>query len=240
MASLIQACINGSRTVDEHPGIPVSIEQIAADTQSVVAAGAGSIHIHPRDAYGRESIEPEVVAQTLLAIRRHSPDVPVGITTGAWITEPSRRPGVVASWVVHPDFASVNVSEDGSIELAWLLNELGIGLEIGVMTPQDAQLLLESGLVSVCLRVLVEIDHQPDPALVLTEVAAIESILGDLPVRQLHHGTGIATWKILQRALKRGHDIRIGFEDTLTLPNGETARSNTELVEIARDLAERA
>ena len=37
----------------------------------------------------------------------------------------------------------------------------------------------------------------------------------------------------------RGRDIRIGFEDTLVLPDGAVARENAELVVAAARLADR-
>ena len=50
---------------------------------------------------------------------------------------------------------------------------------------------------------------------------------------QLHHGAGRATWAVLAAARKRGHDIRIGLEDTTVLADGTAARDNTELVAAA-------
>ena len=47
---------------------------------------------------------------------------------------------------------------------------------------------------------------------------------------QLHHGEGPATWAVLDAAVKRGHDIRIGLEDVLTLPDMRRAPDNAALV----------
>jgi uncharacterized protein (DUF849 family) len=64
-------------------------------------------------------------------------------------------------------------------------------------------------------------------------VGEIEDALGDLPVPQLHHGDGPATWAVIERALPAGRDIRIGLEDTLTLPDGQAAADNADLVAAA-------
>jgi uncharacterized protein (DUF849 family) len=47
---------------------------------------------------------------------------------------------------------------------------------------------------------------------------------------QLHHGEGLTTWAVIDAAAARGHDVRIGLEDTSVLPDGTPARSNEELV----------
>ena len=51
-----------------------------------------------------------------------------------------------------------------------------------------------------------------------------------MTVRQLHHGAGRQTWAVLDAARRRGHDVRVGLEDTLVLADGSTARDNAELV----------
>ncbi len=35
---------------------------------------------------------------------------------------------------------------------------------------------------------------------------------------------------MIEAALARGHDVRIGLEDTTVLPDGTTARDNAQLV----------
>jgi uncharacterized protein (DUF849 family) len=37
-------------------------------------------------------------------------------------------------------------------------------------------------------------------------------------------------WDLIDAAVKRGYDTRIGFEDALVLPNGVQAASNAALV----------
>ncbi|MER6579665.1 3-keto-5-aminohexanoate cleavage protein, partial [Nonomuraea sp. NPDC001023] len=52
----IKACLNGSRAADEHPRLPLTPAELAADAVAVRRAGAGAVHLHPRDAAGRESL----------------------------------------------------------------------------------------------------------------------------------------------------------------------------------------
>jgi uncharacterized protein (DUF849 family) len=51
---------------------------------------------------------------------------------------------------------------------------------------------------------------------------------------QVHHGDGIASWAVNQRALIQGHGIRTGLEDTPYLPNGDIALDNASLIEAAK------
>jgi hypothetical protein len=110
-----------------------------------------------------------------------------------------------------------------------------VGIEAGLWQRQDAERLLASGLADRCLRVLVE-PITEDPVEAVARVAEVEDALGDLPVPQLHHGDGPATWAVIQRAIPDGRDIRIGLEDALTLPDGRAARDNAELVATAIQL----
>src|SRR6266496_3172732 len=131
--------------------------QLAAAAREAVAAGAAALHVHQRAADGSQTLAAEPCARVLRAIRSACPGVPGGRTTGAWIEpDPDRRLDLVARWEVAPDYASVNLSEDGAVPLLRLLLDRGIGVEAGVWTVADAEKLLASGLADGCLRVLLE------------------------------------------------------------------------------------
>ena len=66
----------------------------------------------------------------------------------------------------------------------------------------------------------VQVAHEIDTTL---EAAGVKA-------PQLHHGEGPATWAVLDAAVKAGHDIRIGLEDVLTLPDMRRAPDNAALV----------
>jgi uncharacterized protein (DUF849 family) len=236
---MLQACLNGQRPRAEHPAVPVTPAQLAADAAQAVESGAAQLHVHPRvPGGGRDTVEPRAVAETLRAIRVACPRVPVGLTTGLWTTDgdTERRHALVESWDELPDYASVNLFEPGSAELCDLLARRGVGIEAGVWTLDDAHLLLERGLAP--LRVLVETSDggAEDP---LAAAAEIDQLLVEEGVTapQLHHGAGADAWEMLDAALARRHDVRIGLEDTTVMPDGSPARDNAALVaEAARRL----
>ena len=115
---LIKAAINGARARTEHPAIPITAEQQAWEAAAAVAAGAGAVHVHVRGVDGRESLAPEDVANALEAIHAASPGTPVGVSTGAWIVpDVGRRLALIGAWDVLPNFASVNIHEEGALQL---------------------------------------------------------------------------------------------------------------------------
>lgn len=239
---LIEACLNGSREPVEHPAISVTAAEIAHEARRAVDAGAGAIHVHPRGHDGRESLEPAACADALDAVRAVCPGTPIGLTTGLWIVGGvQRRRDLLAAWRVLPDFVSVNFSEAGAEELAELAIKLGIGVEAGLSDATDARRLLDAGLESRCVRLLVEIDDEDDAKRALARAEEVDEVLdarGSSGPR-LYHGHGVATWAVIERAIRRGYDIRVGLEDTLVLPDGRTARDNGELIAVAVSMTQR-
>lgn len=229
---MIKACLNGSRSGGEHPCLPVSAADLATAAAASVRYGAGALHLHPRDAAGTESLDASDCARALQAVRKRCPGIPVGLSTGLWITASvTARLEAVACWESLPDFASVNFSEDGVAELCELLRGRGIGIEAGLASSADADLFLESGIN--VLRILIEVAG--DAVAAIQTAATIEAMLerGRVTAPVLEHGYDDATWPVLARAFARGYDVRVGLEDTLILPDGRIAADNAELVSAA-------
>ncbi len=228
---MIQACLNGRRTRDEHAAIPITPDDLARAAAAAVAAGARSVHVHPRGEDGRETLDGEARAKTLWAMRAACPGIEISVTTGFWIEgDVERRMTKLETWRVFPDVASVNLAEAGAVDLCrWMLDH-GIGVEAGVATVADTRALLASGVAHRCTRVLIEAEG--DASAALAEIERIDTLLDEakLTIPRLQHGYGAATWPILERAFQRGHDGRIGLEDTLMLADGATARDNAALV----------
>ena len=124
--SYIKACINGARTPDQHPNLPVTPEQLAAAAVAAHQAGAKAVHMHPKTADGVDSLRAEVVGPRWRRCAHAVPGLPLGVTTGFWaLSDPDERVRTVQAWEVLPDFASVNWHEPGSEPLAHLLLDDG-------------------------------------------------------------------------------------------------------------------
>ena len=229
---MIQAALNGTRSGAEHGAIPICPAQLATEARASVAAGAEGIHVHVRDADGNESLEAGDVAATLTAIRRACPGIPVGISTGAWIVpDLDARLSLIGSWTVLPDFVSVNLHEAGALAVIRLLLETNVGVEAGVWNAPAAKALVGSGLADRCLRILLEPAEASCSARI--NLRQIEAALAGVERPRLLHGLGRCAWDLVGLAAERGYDTRIGFEDTLRLPDGSRAATNADLVAAA-------
>lgn len=232
----VKACLNGQRTRADNPRVPLTPEEVAASAREAVAAGAFAVHFHVRDRDGRPTLDPDDMARTITAVRAAIPGIAVGVSTGAFIERDVKvRYDTIAGWRVVPDFASVNMREEGAAALAELLISKRVGIEAGLMDVAGARELVNTGLMPRCLRILLE-PGQPTLEAALANVAAIEEILGPQTqgsVPRLLHGSGATAWAVLAEAIARGYDTRIGFEDTGTLPDGTAAPGNGALVAAA-------
>ena len=83
---LIQACLNGSTTRAEHPAVPLTPAELATEARASAAAGAESVHLHPRDPSGAQTLIPDHVLAAVAAVRAAS-GLPVGVTTGIWTVD---------------------------------------------------------------------------------------------------------------------------------------------------------
>ncbi|MEM7112804.1 MAG: 3-keto-5-aminohexanoate cleavage protein [Chloroflexota bacterium] len=235
---LIKAAINGIRTGDFHPTLPFDHRKAAQASQQAIAAGAEAIHVHVWNDQGHESLHPDDVARWLSAIRAACPQVPVGISTGAWIVpDLAERLRLIAAWYVYPDFVSLNTEEAGFEGVADILLEKGIGIEAGLSTIASAKAFAWWKENGRSLRILLE-PNEPTTPLAKETVLGMEAILEitapKLP--RLLHGLDTTTWDMLHLAAQRGYATRIGFEDTVWLPDGKMVESNAELVAAAREI----
>jgi uncharacterized protein (DUF849 family) len=234
---LIKACLNGARRPREHPALPVTPEALARDAAAVVAAGAGALHVHPKDDAGADSLRAADVDAAVDAVRRSVPGVPVGVTTGAWaMPDPAERVAAVRRWTVLPDFASLNWHEDGADEVAAALLERGIGVEAGLWHLDAVAAWRASPHRDRCLRVLLELRDGLDAVGTEAEAERLVAAVADTgPV--LLHGQGSSCWPAVRAAVRMGLDTRIGLEDVLELPDGSAAPDNASLVRAAIGLS---
>jgi uncharacterized protein (DUF849 family) len=231
---LLQAALNGPWTKADHPAVPTSTGELVRDAVACVTAGAGAIHLHPRDAAGRERLDPDLVDHVASTVR-DACAVPVGVSTGAWI-EPDlqRRIELIRAWTA-PDYASVNVSEAGWREVAEALLEAGVGIEAAVWTVDEARQLGEWDLPPTGLtRVLVEpVGLKADDAVDFVAAVHDELDRAGIGAPRLQHGDGEATWILIEDAVRRGLDTRVGLEDTVHDPDGKPTTGNEALIRAA-------
>lgn len=237
---LLKAAINGGRTLEDHPSVPLTLEQVVTASTAAVAAGADVVHAHLRTEDGGQTIAPEAVGNWVRAMRAADPAVVIGTTTGLWTVEShAQRMEYVAAWPADalPDFASVAFVEEGAAEAAQLVIDRGMILESAVWSMSDMPALLASPTLHQNVRVLIEPEEEdPDQAVAdCREMAAAIRAAGvTAPI--LYHGFDETVWPIVEAAITDGCETRIGFEDGLTFADGSIAPSNVELIEAVRAL----
>ncbi|WP_367136154.1 3-keto-5-aminohexanoate cleavage protein [Saccharothrix sp. HUAS TT1] len=235
MGFVLQACLNGAREPGSHPSVPITPQQLAADAAACAELGVTSFHLHPRDVVGLEVLAGPEVATAVAVVRGVVPRAEIGVTTAAWVVpDRVRRAELVRGWAGlasgRPDFASVNVHEEGWLDVAAALRDAGVGIELGVFHERAARLLADVGVLAGVVRVLAEVQ----PGETVDHAERLVDLLAPLGVPILLHGEDDSAWPVLDHALALGLDTRIGLEDTLIARDGTRAVGNAQLVSLAR------
>jgi uncharacterized protein (DUF849 family) len=244
----IKACLNGRRAASAHPAVPVTPGQLAEAASGAVAAGAEAIHLHPRGADGLESLWPADVGAAVAAVRAACPGVPVGVTSGLWAAADAAggpaaaarsRQQQVAAWAEldpaeRPDFASLNLSEEGWQQLAATLAGAGIGVEAGVWSVADADRIAGYQPPGGWLRIMVEVSGVgADDAVGYADQVLARLATTAPGARPLLHGEDVSCWPLIGHAVRLGLPTRIGLEDVMVGPEGQPVGGNADLVRLA-------
>ena len=229
----VKVCLNGGRTRAEHPAIPQTPAELAADASAAWHAGAFAVHMHPRDHGGAQTMAVAACDAAVAAVRAAVPGLPIGLSTSEAIDpDPFARAAAVRAWRRPPDFVSVNLSELGWAGIMRAALHAGIAVEAGLATPADAEQLARSPFTHQLIRALVEVDGGVPEAHAIAELIPHE-------IPQLWHGYDKRTWEVISAAATAGIDVRVGLEDVLELPDGRIAANNAELVAAALELTDR-
>jgi uncharacterized protein (DUF849 family) len=226
---MIQCALNGDYDRADHPEVPVTLDELVADAVACHAAGAHSVHLHPRSPADRtETLAADVHDSVVAAIRNAAPDLEISCSTQKDIDlgGAADRATAVAAWTSPPDVVSLNLAEDGAVDLGGVLIECGIGIEAGVFTLADTDTLVAAPWAAAVRRVLVEVIFEHDDAAAVELARAIDLRVGPLGRPRLWHGDGRANWAVVDAGLAAGVDVRVGLEDTLVGRDGRAAPGN--------------
>ena len=113
----------------------------------------------------------------------------------------------------------------------------GIGVKAGLWTASDVHKFAKTDIARRCLRVLIEPLRTQDISEALATAEEIVRLLDhyQIDAPRLLHGKDSTVWPLIDDAARRKYDTRIGMEDTLLLPEGQTAQDNAELVRTAHE-----
>jgi len=248
---------------DQCPAIPYTPEEYAAEARRIVDEGGVHIHIHARTPDGTPSYEIEDFVAIRDAIVAEVGDAAIiNFSTGTVGVPVDKRVAYLEAG--RPEVAALNMGSmnyakysrsrkdfvfkfvftnpfDEIIELLEAMRRLDIKPEhecfdvgqVGSLAP-----LLDMGLLDPPLHADFVMGVTGGIPASARNLAAMSD---NLPPGGHHWGVigiGREQWMLVAAALTLGGSIRVGLEDNFYLPDGEMARSNGELIAVARRLTE--
>lgn len=239
----------------QNPGIPYTPEEIADECKRAYDQGASVVHIHARNEDGTPTFDPKIFARIKEEVVKRCP-ILLNFSTGTILEDVSEQCAYIKE--CRPHIAALNMgtmnyakySENRKafvfdmvfpntyskiIKLLEAMNAAGVKPELecfdtghthGIHPLLDMGILKQPLQFSFIVNVLGGIPPM---------VESLQLQMKIMPPGSEWEVIGISKcgWRMIGAALALGGNIRAGLEDNLYLPNGEMARSNGELVEVA-------
>jgi len=237
------------------PAIPYTPEEIGEEAKRAYDAGASVVHLHARNDDGSPTFEPAVFARIKEEIRKRCPII-LNYSSGT-ITEDvsmqqeylrNDRPEIGALNMGTMNYSKYSRSRKKFafdmvfpnpyakiIALLETMNEVGVKPELecfdtghnhGVWPLLDMGVLKPPFQFSFIVNVLGGIPATVESLQLQAKIMPQQTHWEVIGISHCH-------WRMLGTALVLGGNIRTGLEDHLYLPNGEMAKSNGEMVEVA-------
>lgn len=240
----IMVAPNGAhRTKQDHPALPITIDEIVHCAVDCHAAGATGLHAHVRDGNGQHVLDAGLYCELLSELARALPDLQVQITTeAAGRYTPGEQRALVES--LRPSSVSIALREilqesDTAVTrrfFAFCL-EAGIAVQHILYDADDVVMLADQINAGVIPDAPLQILHVLG-RYVPGQVSTPSDL--DLPLaRQLSSALN-ADWAVcafgagetgcLAHAVLRGGKTRIGFENNLLDDRGRPAHDNAARV----------
>jgi len=242
----------GRKTRADHPGLPMTADDLARAAAECLEAGAAMLHLHVRDSDGAHLLDAEAYRAAISAICRTVGDRLVVQITSESLGKyaPAEQMAVVLA--TNPEAASLALrelapeagDEKPFADFLVRLKRMRIWPQIILYSPEEAARLADMhrrGVVPFdSVAVLYVLGR-----FTLLRTAAPADLLPFLApgAPRFAHWSVCAFGRreaacVTAGALLGGH-ARVGFENNLTLPSGERADSNADLVAaVARALAD--
>lgn len=237
------------------PAIPYTPEEIGEEAKRAYDAGAAVVHIHARNDDGSPTFSPAVFARIKDEVRKRCPVI-LNFSTGTMLDDVSdqstyireSKPEIAALNMGTMNYAKYSAKRKSFVfdlvfpntyekitKLLGAMNEAGVKPELecfdtghthGIHPLLDMGVLRPPLQFSFILNVLGGIPPRVESLQLQTSL---------MPKGSEWEVIGISDcqWRMIAAALVLGGNVRCGLEDHFYLPNGETARSNGELVEVA-------
>ncbi len=244
---------NGARPQKKnHPEVPITVSEIVYTGKACFEAGAEAIHFHTRDKNEKHVLDPGLCKEALRELNKLVPKMHLQITTeavGRYSPEEMRK----LAYDVMPPGISIGIREmipsrkptSEDIKFYNKLTEEGTKIQHICYESQDIDLLSElldkaklKGSSVWCMFVLGHYSGEvskPEKIIHFIEKLKINSIDADWAVCAF----GKEEITCLSTAIKLGGKIRVGFENSMLMPDGSIAPNNETKVKAASFLFEK-
>ena len=241
---VLTAAVNGPiATLADHPGLPVTPEQIATSAADAYAAGAAIVHVHIRDKAGLPTADLNMARAIMDKVAEKCPQILFQLSTGVGLSVPYEDRAALVELkprmaTLNPCTMSFGVGEfrNPPLEvkrLAGRMRELGIKAELEIY---------DSGHVDACLDLLKEgLLTEPLQFSIVMGVKGGMSATVENLVYTLRRIPANAVWQAIAIgrnnldlttiAMLMGGNVRTGLEDTLYFNKGVRAKDSAQLVE---------
>jgi len=262
--TILSVAVTGNlTTLQQHPGLPCTPEQIATAALESAKAGAAIAHIHVRHPDGRPSMELEHYREVVNRIRDKNSELIINLTTGlGGRFVPSKEDPKIAgpgTSIVHP-LRRVEHIVALKPDIATLdLNTMWSGTAAVINTPENVTIManeiqkagskpelevFDSGDIQLA-NVLLEQGVLKRPALFQIVMGVRYGFISTpqtliyaqslLPMDATWAAFAIGRWEfpMLAQAWFLGGHVRVGLEDNVFISKGVLAPSNAALCEKA-------
>lgn len=260
---IITAALSGAGTFkNNNPAVPYTPAEFADEAAKAYQAGAAMVHIHARGEDGWPVHDVELVRATHDAIKEKTPELIVNLSSAVGIGKtPEERLTQIVE--IKPEMASLNTNtmnfaiadrKSGQIMLEFvfentfkMLQEFSKAMEENKVKP-EVEVYDIGGLDNFLLISKRGFFSDPVNINFVWGVAGGQRFRPDAFATLAHAlppgsnfttcGIGLDEFpSIMQSCLMGGH-MRVGLEDNVRMPNGDLAKGNYELVEVAVKVAE--
>jgi len=259
---IITSALAGAGTFkNNNPAVPYTPAEFAEEAHQAYKAGASMVHVHGRRDDGLATYEIERIRQIHDAIKQKTPELIVNLSSAASpdATPEQRIAQIVA---IKPEMASLNTNtmnfaiierKTGMIAFDnvftntfTMLQDFGKSMESNGVKPEievydvggldNTLLIMKQGFFSVPMNFNFVWGVAGGQAF---RASSFETMVNALPEGANFTACGIGLEQfpaVTQSCILGGH-MRVGLEDNTRMPNGDLAKGNWELVEVAAKIA---
>ena len=241
---------NGARILKkDHPEVPLTIQETVEVAEKCFEAGAGAIHLHVRNDKGEHVLDAGLYKEALKELELRVPKMHIQVTTeaiGKYSPDDMRK----LAFEVVPPGTSIGTAElipsrnptVEDIKLYKYLSEAGTKIQHILYNPDDIDLLVDllkkSEIKMNDVWCLFVIGHYSGK---ISYPEKIPEFLERMAKNNVHFDWSICAFakeemSCLEKAVNLGGKIRVGFENSLFMPNGEIASNNHSKVKAVNDI----